>query len=66
MRATLFTAMFLVAVAGVATAQSASCLDAAEESHHQLLISKPGRPSVSAGTSALGGDSIALSQPAVP
>jgi len=38
MRATLFAAMFLVTVAGVATAQSASCLDVADESHHQLLF----------------------------
>jgi len=30
--------MFLVTVAGVATAQSASCLDVADESHHQLLF----------------------------
>src|SRR6266704_1978117 len=38
MRATLFAAMFLVTVAGVATAQSASCLDVADESHHRPYL----------------------------
>ena len=38
MRATLFAAMFVVTVAGVANAQSASCLDVADESHHQLIF----------------------------
>ena len=38
MRATLFATMFVVTVAGVANAQSASCLDVADESHHQLIF----------------------------
>src|SRR5207248_5492864 len=38
MRTTLFASVFFFAVAGVATAQSASCIDVADEPHHQLLF----------------------------
>jgi hypothetical protein len=38
MRTTLFASVFFFAVAAVAMAQSASCLDVADESHHQLLF----------------------------
>ena len=38
MRTTLFASVFFFAVAGVATAQSASCVDVADEPHHQLLF----------------------------
>src|SRR5438067_12570441 len=38
MRNTLFASVFIFAVAGVATAQSASCIDVADEPHHQLLF----------------------------
>src|SRR5437763_15753400 len=38
MRTTLFASVFIFAVAGVATAQSASCIDVADEPHHQLLF----------------------------
>ena len=38
MRTTLFASVFIFAFAGVATAQSASCIDVADEPHHQLLF----------------------------